>query len=76
MGAFSTLKREDRRTRKILPPPLLTSEKNSFSYIILEWQTDDEEAQAARIVKRDKMRSQGPIRDRIETFILMKQRVV
>ena len=44
-----------------------------FSYKILKWQTDDEQAQAARTFKGDKMRSQGPTRDRIETFILTKR---
>ena len=47
---------------------------STLNYIYIY--TDDEEAQEARIVKRDKMRSQDPIRDRIETFILMKQRFV
>jgi len=46
--------------------------RNSFSYIIIKWQTDEREAQTARTFRVDKKRSKGPTRDRIERYILMK----
>ena len=46
--------------------------RNSFSYMVYKWQADDREAQAAKTFKGHKMRSEGPTRDRIETFVLMK----
>ena len=47
--------------------------RNSFSYIITKWQTDEKEAKTARTFRGDKMRSKGPTRDKIERYILMKQ---
>ena len=62
MGAFSTQKRE-RCTRKILPTPLLTSEKKQFQLHNSQAQTDDEEAQAARIFKKIAGSNTGQNRD-------------
>lgn len=65
-------------TRKILPPPLLTSEKKQFQLYNSRVANRRRRGTSSKniIFKRDKMRSQGPTRDRIETFILMKQHFV